>query len=148
MANYEEAHNLIEFCLIGHVKNVNQKDNALSPLVDYIKFLCPFMDKWYDTSCELRSVLSYTVLFRRFTCSHGDPMQPPLFSEDDLYNHVPPLLQCYHSPHAILCTKSGLRLLGIRSSPVICSSTTALQNLALSFQLRNLLLSTGPGIRP
>ncbi|KAI5652310.1 hypothetical protein M9H77_29497 [Catharanthus roseus] len=35
------------------------------------------------------------------------------------------------TPKAILCTKSGRLLEGIRTSPVICSSVTALQKSAL-----------------
>jgi len=38
---------------------------------------------------------------------------------------------CIQSPNAILCAKSGRLLLGILTSPVICSSVTALQKRAL-----------------
>lgn len=37
----------------------------------------------------------------------------------------------HHKPNATRCTKSGRLLLCIRISPAICSSVTALQNLAL-----------------
>lgn len=84
MANSEEAHNLIEFCLVGHVKNVNQ-DNAVSPLVDYIKFLCPFMDKLYDTFC---AVFCHTQSsFAGSRVPRWSHATPSIFSEDDLYNN-------------------------------------------------------------